>query len=57
MPPYIVFSDQALLDMSARRPTTLEAFARVKGVGGVKLQKYGKIFIAVIEQFDAALPI
>jgi len=45
---YLVFSDQALQEMSRLRPTTLEAFSRVKGVGGRKLTDFGETFCAAI---------
>lgn len=48
MPAYIVFSDAALQDMAFQKPTTLEAFAQVKGVGDVKQEKYGRVFVALI---------
>ncbi|MDR1918462.1 MAG: DNA helicase RecQ [Tannerellaceae bacterium] len=48
MPAYIVFSDAALEDMVSQKPLTLEAFASIRGVGDVKLDKYGKVFVALI---------
>jgi len=45
---FMVFSDAALQDMVEKRPTTLEDFAEVSGVGDVKLNKYGKVFTALI---------
>lgn len=46
--PYIVFSDAALHDMVDKKPTTLDAFEGIKGVGQIKLDKYGKVFVALI---------
>lgn len=48
VPPYIVFSDRTLADMALRRPASLEALAGVRGVGEMKLAKYGEKFLAVI---------
>ncbi|MDR1556309.1 MAG: DNA helicase RecQ [Tannerellaceae bacterium] len=48
MPAYIVFSDADLHDMVYKKPLTLEAFAGVRGVGDVKLKKYGNVFVALI---------
>lgn len=48
MPSYIIFSDAALEDMVFKKPLTLDAFADIKGVGDVKLEKYGKVFVALI---------
>lgn len=49
VPAYVIFPDKTLEDMAQRRPATLEAFERVKGVGQSKLTKFGEIFIGVIE--------
>jgi ATP-dependent DNA helicase RecQ len=48
VPPYIVFSDDSLLDMAHKKPLTLEDFANVRGVGDFKLEKYGDRFITLI---------
>lgn len=48
LPAYHVFSDDSLADMVARKPLTLEAFGQVRGVGQIKLEKYGKVFVALI---------
>ncbi|MDI6757081.1 MAG: RecQ family ATP-dependent DNA helicase, partial [Endomicrobiia bacterium] len=48
MPPYIVFSDAALKEMSTQRPQSLESFREINGVGEVKLKKYGSIFLEKI---------
>ncbi|MDR1937270.1 MAG: DNA helicase RecQ [Tannerellaceae bacterium] len=48
MPAYIVFSDATLEDMAFQKPLTMEAFAGIRGVGDVKLEKYGNVFVALI---------
>jgi ATP-dependent DNA helicase RecQ len=48
VPAYIVFSDRTLADMALRRPASLEALGRLRGVGEMKLAKYGESFLAVI---------
>lgn len=48
MPPYIIFSDVALREMSTLHPQNLESFREIKGVGDVKLKKYGNIFLEKI---------
>jgi ATP-dependent DNA helicase RecQ len=52
VPAYIVFSDRTLADMAVRRPASLEALARVRGVGEMKLERYGESFLAVIRSSD-----
>ena len=48
VPPYMVFSDAALVDMSERLPRTEAAFLEVSGVGQTKLARYGADFLDVI---------
>jgi ATP-dependent DNA helicase RecQ len=48
VPPYIVFSDASLQDMADKKPLTMEDFAKVRGVGDFKLEKYGDRFVALI---------
>lgn len=51
MPPYIVFSDKTLIDMSAKTPRDRAAMLSVSGVGEAKYNKYGDRFIEVIAAF------
>ncbi len=51
MPPYLVFSDAALLDMATKKPLTADAFLEVSGVGEIKAKRFGKIFIGEIRRF------
>lgn len=48
VPAYIVFSDQALREMATRKPTHDAAFLDVPGVGPVKLERYGSMFLEAI---------
>lgn len=49
VPPYIVFSDQTLIDMCLKHPRTPEEMLEVSGVGASKLEKYGEAFLQVIK--------
>ncbi|MDE6158007.1 MAG: RecQ family ATP-dependent DNA helicase, partial [Muribaculaceae bacterium] len=51
-PAYTVFSDATLLDMATRRPTTIEEFLQVNGVGEKKAVTYGKRFLSAIRKFE-----
>jgi ATP-dependent DNA helicase RecQ len=51
VPAYIVFSDASLRDMCRKKPTSLVQFSGVNGVGSVKLEKYGDIFISLIQKY------
>ncbi|MCK5879253.1 MAG: DNA helicase RecQ [Holophagae bacterium] len=49
MPPYVVFSDRTLLEMAEHRPAILAELAEIHGVGAVKLERYGQIFLSIIQ--------
>ncbi|MFV0270393.1 MAG: DNA helicase RecQ [Macellibacteroides fermentans] len=55
MPAYIIFSDQSLQDMVEKKPVTLDEFSEIIGVGQIKLDKYGKVFVSLI-RFVLKLP-
>ncbi|MCF8382260.1 MAG: DNA helicase RecQ [Chlorobium sp.] len=48
VPPYVVFSDRSLRDMSSLLPCDEESMLAVTGVGEVKLERYGRQFISCI---------
>ena len=50
-PPYIVFSDKVLHALSTIKPTTLEQFGFISGIGEHKKQKYGQRFVALIQKY------
>ena len=45
IPPYIVFPDTTLKEMSTYYPHNEEELKKIHGVGEVKIEKYGKIFL------------
>ena len=51
LPAYIVLSDKVLHLLSISRPTTIEAFGEISGIGEFKKKKYGKEFVNLIKQF------
>jgi len=52
VPPYIVFSDRTLAELAVRRPRSLTAFQDVRGVGPMKLERYGERFLDAISKAD-----
>ncbi len=48
VPAYVIFPDRTLQDMAKKKPTTLWEFADIHGIGQAKLDKYGELCIAVI---------
>ncbi len=51
LPPYVLFSDPSLEDMSTRYPITMEELATIAGVGQGKAEKFGKEFIEAIAKY------
>ncbi|MBE6086117.1 MAG: DNA helicase RecQ [Selenomonas ruminantium] len=49
VPPYVVFSDATLKDMCRVQPATLDEMLDVKGIGEMKLHKYGQEFLDCIK--------
>lgn len=52
IPAYIVLSDKVLHLLYTSRPTTIEAFGNINGIGEYKKKKYGKAFVELIRQFS-----
>jgi len=48
VPPYVIFGDAALLEMCQQRPANHEEFLSITGVGQVKLERYGDVFLEAI---------
>ena len=49
MPPYVIFHDKTLAAMAVHRPLTPEAMLKISGVGESKLERYGEVFLRVID--------
>ena len=49
-PPYIVFSDKVLHNLATSKPTTLDDFGNVSGIGEHKKAKYGARFVELIKK-------
>lgn len=52
LPAYIVLSDKVLHFLSTSRPTNLEEFGNISGIGEHKKKKYGKEFINLIRKYS-----
>jgi len=51
VPPYVIFHDTSLKEMSIYYPQSLQDFRKISGVGEQKLQKYGEIFLKEIGDY------
>ncbi|ABL64123.1 DNA helicase RecQ [Chlorobium phaeobacteroides] len=56
IPPYVVFSDRTLRDMASIFPENNEAMLSVSGVGEVKLDRYGRQFLNLINRYRSDHP-
>ena len=52
VPSYVVFADRTLIEMAARRPKSLDAMGTIRGVGPVKLERYGEQFLELVRSTD-----
>jgi ATP-dependent DNA helicase RecQ len=48
VPPFVIFSDRTLMEMAHFFPQTRDALMNINGIGVVKAEKYGDIFLALI---------
>lgn len=53
VPPFVIFSDKSLIEMAACFPQSLQTLRKVHGVGEVKAQRYGDIFLQIIKNYCA----
>jgi len=51
LPPFTIFHDRTLKEMAACMPKTRVELAGIYGIGAAKLEKYGHIFLEVINQY------
>lgn len=50
IPAYLIFNDATLIEMAARRPRTENQFLQVPGVGPAKLERWGAVFLKLMQQ-------
>lgn len=48
VPPYVVFSDATLRDISSAKPQSRAALSRISGIGPVKLDRYADAVLAIV---------
>ena len=47
-PPYVIMRNELILAIAVQRPQTLEALQQLPGLGGQRLQQYGKIWLDLV---------
>ncbi len=59
VPAYVIFGDKSLKELASKLPATKEEMLRINGVGEVKFEKYGEMFLALClsikEEFEQQL--
>jgi ATP-dependent DNA helicase RecQ len=53
VPPYVIFHDSTLREMSSLCPTDKKALLQIKGVGEAKYDKYGRFFLDCLQDYAA----
>ena len=53
VPPYIILSDAALIEMATYLPQTLDELRLISGFGDVKLARYGRDFLIPVKNYCA----
>ena len=51
VPPFVIFQDPSLEDMTLKYPISLEELANIHGVGEGKAKKYGEDFVELISDY------
>ena len=51
LPPFVIFQDPSLEDMSIQYPVTLDEMQNIAGVGAGKARKFGKPFVELIKKY------
>lgn len=48
LPPYVIFHDKTLVEMIKFRPQSSQELVKINGVGELKAQRYGEIFLKIL---------
>ncbi|MCF6356758.1 MAG: HRDC domain-containing protein [Draconibacterium sp.] len=51
LPPFVIFQDPSLSDMSIQYPITVEELQHIQGVGQGKARRYGKEVVSLIKKY------
>jgi ATP-dependent DNA helicase RecQ len=50
VPPYVIFSDKTLIEMAVFFPQSRDSLLDIHGVGAVKCQKFGELFLNIVRR-------
>ena len=51
VPPYVIFSDKTLIEMATFFPQSKQSMLDIHGVGAIKHDKYGTVFLDIIQEY------
>lgn len=51
LPPFVIFQDPSLADMSIQYPISIEELQKIQGVGQGKARRYGQEFVDLIKKY------
>ena len=51
LPPFVIFQDPSLADMSIQYPISIEELQKIQGVGQGKARRYGREFVELIKRY------
>jgi len=51
VPPYVIFSDKTLIEISSYFPTSIEELLNIHGIGKSKIEKYSDMVIHLVEDY------
>lgn len=51
LPPFVIFQDPSLADMSIQYPVSIEELQKIQGVGQGKARRYGREFVSLIKKY------
>jgi ATP-dependent DNA helicase RecQ len=51
LPPYVIFQEASLEEMSIQYPITIDELTKISGVGAGKASKFGKPFVELIKKY------
>ncbi|MFV0505255.1 MAG: DNA helicase RecQ [Bacteroidales bacterium] len=51
LPPYVIFQEPSIIDMSIQYPISIDELVNIQGVGKGKAERYGKKFVELITSY------
>jgi ATP-dependent DNA helicase RecQ len=52
IPPYVIFGDKTLADLSKRKPHSISQLCKCYGIGQVKAERFGSAILRIINDWS-----